>query len=434
MSPSKRLYLILGALWLLALAAAFELLSFNDWLIVAAAVLAVVAMDGLFTIPKTRIRVERDLPGSMPVGQKRRIKLSLHNDGARSAHISVYDHHPATAISESLPLTLSLKPRHHATIEYRVEFTQRGDANFPYTQIIQDSPLRLWQRSHKTGDKQTTKIYPNFASVTQYALLAQDNRLSQIGILKKRRRGEGQDFHQLREYRKGDALRQVDWKATSRMRKLISREYQDERDQEIILLIDCGQRMRAKDGELSHFDHTLNATLLLAYVALRQGDGVGIATFGGTPRWLPPKKGQHHINTILNTLYDIEPSSDAPDYSQAALELLSHQKKRALVILVSNVRDEDSDDLTPALHLLQGKHLLLLASLKETALQDVLEKDIEDFDDAILYSATHLYLKLRNEAFQNIRAQGIRAVDVVPKELSTTLINQYLDIKNSALL
>ena len=95
-------------------------------------------------------------------------------------------------------------------------------------------------------------------------------------MLQRRRRGEGLEFHQLREYREGDSQRQIDWKATSRSGQLISREYQDERDQQIMLLIDCGRRMRAQDDELSHFDHVLNAALLLAYVGLRQGDAVGL--------------------------------------------------------------------------------------------------------------------------------------------------------------
>ena len=118
-------------------------------------------------------------------------------------------------------------------------------------------------------------------------------------------------------------MRQIDWKATSRIRKLISREYQDQRDQQVFFLIDCGRRMTAKDGELSHFDHALNSVLLLAYVALRQGDAVGLMTFGGAPRYVAARKGAGMVNVVLNALYDLQPGMSSPDYANAATDLRS---------------------------------------------------------------------------------------------------------------
>ena len=140
---------------------------------------------------------------------------------------------------------------------------------------------RAWQISRRSGTASPVRVYPNFRALAKYTLLATDNRLSQIGVLQVRRRGEGMEFHQLREYRQGDAQRAIDWKATSRTQRLIAREYEEEKDQRVLLVIDCGRRMASKDDELSHFDHALNAALLLAHVALRQGDAVGMMTMGG---------------------------------------------------------------------------------------------------------------------------------------------------------
>ncbi|MBT0875970.1 DUF58 domain-containing protein, partial [Campylobacter coli] len=120
----------------------------------------------------------------------------------------------------------------------------------------------------------------------------------------RRRRGEGTDFHQMREYRVGDSLRQIDWKATSRARKLISREYQDEKNQQLLVVLDTGRRMLAREpaspqgAALAHFDHALDATLLVAYLALRQGDAVGLLTTGGERRWVPPRRGMAAIDTL----------------------------------------------------------------------------------------------------------------------------------------
>ena len=146
-----------------------------------------------------------------------------------------------------------------------------------------------------------------------------------MGIRKLTKRGEGKEFHQLREYRKGDELQKIDWKATSRYRRLISKEYQDERDQQVVFVLDCGRRMRHMENGKSQLDQTLNSILLLAYVAARQGDGVGLYSFGGTEKWLPPRKQENSVRSLMLGMYDIESSTNASDYLRAAQDLLKLQ-------------------------------------------------------------------------------------------------------------
>lgn len=282
-------------------------------------------------------------------------------------------------------------------------------------------------------------VYPNFAAISHYALLATQNHLSQLGIRKIRRRGEGMDFNQLREFRDGDSIKKIDWKATARTRKLISKEYQDEKDQEIIFLLDCGRRMLTQDGELSHFDHSLNAMLLLAYVALHQGDAIGFSTFATidneqSQRWVPARKGLANIQSLLNSVYDLHASAETPDYTQGVTQLLYRQKKRALVIVLTNLRDEDNNDLVNALQLLKRKHLVVLASLKEEILDKALAKPIEDFSDALLYAANCDYQTQRSQMFDRLNARGVNYIDVTPDQLAIRLVNRYLDIKSSGQL
>jgi uncharacterized protein (DUF58 family) len=277
-------------------------------------------------------------------------------------------------------------------------------------------------------------VYPNFSAVAKYALMATDNRLSQMGVRKRRRRGEGLEFHQLREYRPGDSLRQVDWKATSRHRKLISREYQDSRDQQIVFMIDCGRRMTARDDDLSHFDHTLNSVLLLSYVALRQGDAVGLMTFSGERRYIAPCKGAGMVNTVLNSIYDLQPSMQSPDYASAATELHKRLRKRSLVVMVTNLRDEDAGEVLPALNLLGRRHLVLLASLRESVLASVLAQPVNDFDDALRLSATQRYLLARRKVHDAVSKLGAMSLDVEPEKLPISMVNRYLDIKLSGRL
>jgi uncharacterized protein (DUF58 family) len=284
------------------------------------------------------------------------------------------------------------------------------------------------------GEEETVRVLPDFQAVAGYALLAVEDRLGQMGVRLQPRRGEGLEFHQLRDYRRGDALRQIDWKATSRRRKLISRDYQEERNQQVVFVIDCGRRMRARDGELSHFDHVLNAVLLVAYAALRQGDAVGLLTFAGAERWMPPRKGPAALPEVMRHLYDLEATHRPPDVEEAARRLTAVQRRRALVVLVTNLRDEDDPEMAPALALLRPRHLVLLASLRETVLDDTLAEPPEDFRGALLTAAVHHYLAARDAARERLRAHGVLGLDVVPSQLPLALLNRYLEIKRSGAL
>lgn len=438
--PDKHTFYLLAGIVLLALLASFWPSLIPLWKFALALSTIVLLADYLFSFSLQEIEVKRDLQGSLPLGVSRLVHLRVHNHGNKSRSLMVYDHFPTQVQSEGLPVFLSIPADKFADVSYKVTPIERGKLIFPKVQIQLQSLFKFWKKNIFLPVQGETHVYPNFAAISKYALLATDNNLSQMGIIKKRRRGEGQDFHQLREYREGDSLRQIDWKATSRIQKLISREYQDERDQEIIFMLDCGHRMLAKDDDLSHFDHTLNALLLLSYVALRQGDAVGLGTFASSSesddqtRWLPPRKGQHNVQNILNSVYDLQPGSQAPDYAKAATDLLIQHKKRALVIILTNIRDEDTDDLLPAVKLLRKRHLVLVASLKETSIEKTLEKPINDLQAAITNSAAQQYLQYRQKTFDQLTQSGINTLDVSPDQLTVELINAYLGIKRSGML
>jgi uncharacterized protein (DUF58 family) len=432
--PARRLFYVVGFNAALGLVTSFHPDALALWYGVAGFSLLLSLIDAINVLREPDIEVQRCVPHSLPLGIKRVIRLHLVNRGKRRLHLQLFDHYPLEVAATGFPLALSLNPQQFVDAHYEITAIERGKLIFPTLQVRMLSPQKLWWHNRKLALLSEVKVYPNFAAVAQYALLAVDNHLSHLGIMKKRRRGEGQDFHQLREYRQGDSLRQIDWKASARMRKPISREYQDERDQEIIFMLDCGHRMLAKDDALSHFDHTLNAILLVTYVALKQGDAVGLGTFAGTSRWLPAHKGMHNVQHMLNTLYDIQPTTQAPDYAQAATELLVRQKKRSLVILLTNLRDEDLDDLLPAVHLLRKRHLVLLASMREQAIDNALEQPLDTSEDVLKRAALEHYIKQRERSLERIRAAGIRCLDVSPPHLSVQLINQYLDIKRSGLL
>ena len=377
---------------------------------------------------------ERRVAGALPLGAPSPVTVRLTNRGSHPLDLEVFDHHPETAEPEGLPRRIEVPPKGWAEVAYRLRPLERGDRSFGPVGLLVRSPGDLWRRPMRVGSGETVKVIPAFQAVSRYALLALSDPLGRIGVKVNRRRGEGSEFEQLRDYRPGDSLRRIDWKATSRRGQLISREYSEERNQQVVCLIDCGRRMRARDGEIGHFDQVLNSVLLLSFVALRQGDAVGVMTFSGERRWLPPAKGRRALGEILHRVYDLQTTNTPSDFLEAATELMIRQRRRALVVVLSNLRDEDSAELTSALGLLRTRHLVLLASLRETALRDRLEQLPHNLSEALTVAAVHRYLESRQRAFDALGLRGTLTVDVEPELLPARIVNRYLEVKRSGLL
>ena len=373
--------------------------------------------------------ITRELPGSLPLGRWREVWLTFDNPRGPALELEWIDHHPEGFQVEQASGGLRVPASGHARARYRIRPLLRGAHAFLQVQTRLYSPWRLWQRDRIDTVRNETRVYPDFAAIAHYALLATASHTHHIGIRQTRQRGEGTEFHQLREFREGDALRQIDWKATMRLQKPITREFQDERDQQIFCLLDCGYRMLTQDGELSHFDHCLNAVLLLAFVASRQGDALGIGTFGGVDRWLSPAKGRGNINRLLNAFYDIQPTRHAADFQRAATELVRRQRKRSLVIILSNLREEDSGELLTATRLLSRRHSVLIANLREQILDDIVEQPVENFHDAVTMASAQRYKQQRGDFLRRLAGHQINLLDTTPRGLTIGLINRYLRLK-----
>ena len=396
------------------------------------ALLALAAIDALRLKRLPDIRVKRHMPGSLALGRWSEIRLGVEHPLSEPLHLHIFDHVPEGLSFENLPLSVELQPGKISQVGYRLRPLQRGHFSFEHCEINLPSPLGLWTGKRLLDVTDHTRVYPDFARLYGGELLAVDNWLSQLGVRQKQRRGQGLEFHQLREFREGDSLRQIDWKATARQRTPIAREYEDERDQQIIFMLDCGRQMRSQDGELSHFDHALNACLLLSYVALRQGDAVGMSTFAGDkPRHVAPVKGSGQLNVLLNAVYDLESTQRPADYQAAANQLLARQKRRALVVLVTNLRDED-EQLLAAVKRLSAQHRVLVASLREQALDTLRQTTVQTLPEALAYCGTIDFLNARSQLHERLTAHGVAVMDVRPAELGAGLVTSYMSWKKTA--
>lgn len=404
------------------------------WWFLGAVMLVIAALDGLPGLRKSAVSVQRSIREHQSLGQWNNVELTISHNFKTPTAIAFIDHAPVEGACQPEQHELLLRPGYSSKTQYRFCPQRRGPQAFSGFWIRYPSRLRFWTfQDYKTAPTQV-RVYPNYAATQNLALLNLDQQMNQVGARRQQRRGQGAEFHQLRPFRQGDAMRQIHWKATAKHRKLISMEYQDETHQEILFMLDCGRKMRSVDDDLTYFDHALNSLLLLAYMALKQGDATGCLTFSGTQRWLPPLSHTNNMAKLLNHVYDLETSTSVSDYTGAAENLLARQKKRALVIFITNVSDENLTDISAAVSLLQNKHLVMVANLEEPVLQRVSHKEVTTFDDALSYLGAQHHLERRKITLQKLRKQGVIAFDCTPAKLTQSLISQYIAVKRSGLL
>lgn len=402
------------------------------WALVILLVLA--ALDFLASRQIPPLEITREITQNLAVDKWTRVKLQIRHNFRRAIQVKLFDGIPGNVNYQYLPLEIELAPDQTSKSEYWLRPLMRGSLLLTQTHVEIPSPFRFWVIRYWVGEQSEAKVFPDFMAIANYAILATENHTSQMGIKKKPRRGEGMEFHQLREYRQGDSLRQIDWKATSRRQKMIAREYQDERDQQIVLMIDSGRRMRAKDDELSHFDHALNAMLLVSYIALKQGDNVSLISFGSGMRWIPPQKGIDRVKVLLNGIYDLHASQSTADYIKAAEKLSMLQTKRSLIVLVTNSRDEDNSELMMAVNLLKKRHLVMVANIREKILDELIENPINTFDDALTYASAKRFVQERQESHNRLVSSGVYAIDCTANELAVRVANAYWEIKGAGVL
>ena len=330
--PSRRAICLVAAVGIVLAALACTPLARVQIALIAAAfgILtgAAILADAVFSRARWRrapLRLERRLPQAFAVGAPVTIQLGLDNPAELPYAGELFDAADPSLEMPGMPLAFAVGARQRQLLEFRLLPTRRGLKRFEPAQIRLHSRLGLIDWRLRVGDTEERRVYPNFAQQAQLAWLVSDQRLGALGLAPVRRRGTGTDFDQLVEYRPGDPVRHIDWKATQKHQRPIVRRFQDERDQSVLFLLDCGRRMRADDSEqgigATHFDQCLNAVMLLAFVALGAGDAVGAMTFGtppGAEQSFAPRKGRRTLNALMAGLSDVEPTATFSDYERAA--------------------------------------------------------------------------------------------------------------------
>lgn len=378
------------------------------------------------------VTVKRAVPAVLSIGKPNLITLEARSISRRRLRVEIADDLWDTAETSDLPVRLDLPARGRETARYHLVPTKRGAHALGDHHVRYLSPLGLWIRQVDIPAASSVKVYPDVQAVRAFELLARQDR-DPSALRASRKRGGESEFERLREYRRGDEFRSIDWKATARRQKLISREYQLESNQNVLFLLDAGRLMTARAGDLSLFDHALNATLMLSHVAARGGDRVGLVAFADEiQRYAPPAGGAGAARHIIQAGYDLHPDLVETNYASAFEHVGLRVRKRSLVVLFTQVVDDvAAADLIRLMRGVMPRHLPLMVLLRDTDVDALVEGG--EVDPYVRGAAAELS-SFRDKVVRDLKKHGALVLDVAPDQLTPQLINRYLEIKARHLL
>ena len=418
------------------------------WLIpragVLLATLGLVAVAGCMIFDYVRLpkradlSIQREVPERLGLGDTAAIEYRLESSWPWPIRAQIFDRFPA-GLAGALPSEpFVIEPRSGVVIPVEGTGASRGTLIFDDLAVRVLGPLGLLARiilTHRTPP-QATVVVPSLTNVRRFRLLALQQRLSDVGVRALKRRGEGNAFAGLRDYVPGDDPRFVDWKATARHGRLISKEHTIERSQVVISMIDCGRAMTQLAGAYSRLDHVLSAALVLSDVAATSGDRVGMIAFDDAIRAVvAPQRSRTALRSLRTAISGLEPRVVEPDYAAAFRVLATSQPRRALIVFFTDVVDVRAARSLVAYALRAGRrHALVVVAIENDALIEASRPKSAGATALYRSAAAEELVREREEALARMRSAGIAVLDVSPSHMAAAVVNRYLEIKARGLL
>ncbi|HYJ47243.1 MAG TPA: DUF58 domain-containing protein [Pyrinomonadaceae bacterium] len=432
-------------LFYVLVAAGFVLLSLSwqrpglRWATLAfdGALLAAAFLDSSLSRWPKGVKVERSFGGRFAVGAETEVRVNILNDSPQPFTLILKDEYPPQMkLADLREARLRVEPQTSASLIYRLTPPRRGRFEFGQTAVRYLSRLGLVWNQRRVGEPQSVKVYPNMRRAREAELKALGARSLVASHRRTSWRGEGREFESLRDYVRGDELRHISWTTTARRGKLTTRQYQIERDQTVMIALDAGRLMTARIEDETKLDLAVHAALALMSAAARGGDNAGLAVFGRHIKtYLPPKRGVEHLDATLEALHAVEPEMIEPSYARAFQFIASNCKRRALVVVLTDLVDEEgSRDLLASLKLLRPRHLPLVVTIADRDLKEVVRDEPRDVKDLFTQSVAEEIIHQREAALRLVESQGGLALDVTAAALTPALLETYLRVKERGLL
>lgn len=394
-------------------------------------------IDGrLSTLPKG-IRITRQFAGRFAVGAETDVQIKLQNSTTRPITLRIKDEYPPQMnLIGAREASVQVAAQTESLLVYGLRPPKRGRFEFGQTAVRFLSRWSLAWCQTVVGEPTPVKVYPNLRRAREAELKALGARSLVAAHRKTSWRGEGREFESLREYVRGDELRHISWTATARRGKLTTRQYQIERDQTILIALDAGRLMTARIDQETKLDSAVHAALALMSAAARGGDNAGLMVFGRRiQNYLPPNRGREHMDAALEALYAVEPEMIEPSYARALEFVAANSKRRSLVVLLTDLVDEEgSKELLTSLKLLRPRHLPLVVTIADRDLKAVVRDAPETGQELFTQSVAEEIMHLREGALRLVESQGGLALDVTAAALAPALLEKYLQVKERGLL
>jgi uncharacterized protein (DUF58 family) len=436
--PTPRLAFIVLVLAVFAGCAAFEVRLVPMLAAGATSLIFAVLADLALLARPSRIRVTRAAGPVLSHGAKGRVVLTFENAGPREGRIIVEEVWPPSVAPERTRIAARIPARGTAEVSYGVTPSRRGALQLPPSPLRTMGPLGLvaWQRSGAVPAS-VVRVYPKLTDVARYELAARRSLRAEAGVQAIRALGPGTEIEGLRDYAPDDEYRRIDWKATARRGRPVTRELRDERTQHVTILIDAGRLGAAELGASRRIDHAVDSALLLANVASVRGDRVGLLVFDReVRRYVPPSRASRAVvPRIARALYDVDALAVEPDYEHAFRYLLANDRRRSLLVLFSDVLSpEASEALVGQLAQTRGRHLPLCVAIADPALLAAATGPLRTAEDVYRVAAARELCEERDATLRAMRARGVLTIDVPPDRATPAVVSRYLEIKARRLL
>jgi uncharacterized protein (DUF58 family) len=435
MIPTKRFW------WALVLGIPLAALAYQAgqpyFLVAYNVLLLTIAVVTLRLAPSPKLlHVRRKFDPVLSVRAANKITVELENEGLEPVKGRIREEPPAGCFASRQEFPISIRPESVVEVEYFLTPTERGSDFFRGTYVRLQCPLGLVERQLKLNTEQPVRIYPNILALRNFELLNQHGRLREIGIRRSRQRGLGTEFESLRDYAEGDDYRKIDWKATARRDKLIVRQFEQERNQAVMIVIDIGRGMLAEVNGVRKLDHALDSCLMLTHAAAMAGDFVGLLVYSDVvKRYIPPKKGRNQIGIIIEALHDLVAEPVESDPKAAFAYLSSRWKRRALLVTFTDCEHHDKAlELTTAMGPLVRRHLALVARVSDPHLREANEFSLDTVAGMYKRAAAALLAMDRKEAGVALSTANIHSLEAEPQDLASALVNFYFMVKEKSIL
>lgn len=467
--PSSRLLVFFGLGSLGWIVAAF-LPGFTLLTLLFDLTLLLLAVVDLAFSPKPRdFDLEREFSSKMNLGAPNKVTLRVKSRAKLPVSIVVRDEVPEsfaisthqairyrleTPLPELARFSMRVEPLKTTEATYQLLPNRRGDFRFGSMHARTTSGLGLWHRQFERKVEGEARVYPDMSAVRRYEIALRDGKMRDIGLHLLRLRGRGTEFESLRDYTSDDEFKSINWKASARRGKLIATNYEIERDQTILICIDCGRMMTSlavtksrgqekahSDEEilevpLSKLDCAINATVLLAHVSASMGDSVGLLLFAdGVMNYLTPRKGRVQTGQIIEALYAVQPSLVEPDYNVAYEHILARRLRRSLIVTFTDIIDpEASRELLQGSATIRRHHNALCVSIANLDVMDLAASFPRSSADLYDKAMAQRMLSQRGAALEALRGAGVGIVDARAQDLSVATVNRYLEMKSRGTL